>query len=1222
VDVALMFSNPLVAPNFQTRSWYPLDNLSHREERLLLNDSLSEAKRALSVRTYPATTDMLRVLLSNGASCLHFSGHGIFRHSGKDLLAFEQRDGAAHFVSSSTLRDLFQAGDDDNKVTPKLVFLASCHSREIGQALVTAGVQHVVCVQRREKIMDQSALIFSRAFYHALFSGEQSVAACFEIGRARVASDPKIPKTESEKFVLLTSQTQKTPPGPLFYEKPAGEWQNRSFQTAHRPNFPHIFSLFLGRNMEMHHVLSLLDKQRIVTVRGPPGIGKSSLCRAVGSFFHERYVFKHGVLYVSVRGCNTFSTFVHAILHAACSASDQTVDPGLETKMFTTDQEQDQLFRFLEDKHLLLLIDNCEDPINEDAVVIQNFLSTLLSRAQQVKLLVGSRCAIGGNIEENEKVYTLGSLPPLAAAKLFKASCPRSLRRVELRPTADANNKQALATGAARSPCGGGSSDLKTLARHPVLKFLGGHPQAIALVAPLLQDRSLNDLYSLLTTKSLNQLQVFGCREDEKQAVSRLVVSLEASIDTLRKTSRESLKLLCVMALLPGGAIDADLDAIIGERWKDMLHVLIRSSLIIRTKATLKGKVVNKYCTFPFITKFAEGFLFEAHEKRSFEDVNFLFKMVTAFRKRYASLSEELFMSMGLFERHNTAARTGQDYNTAHDLLEFYALNLESCLRPWQRDASNGGDATGASVSIASTYNAQDLETILTQQETEADVEHDTQDTPSSPLRMVRTTPLPKSAVKPHFKSKIPVLRKYKSQSTLQIAGQQTRKHNQQASLVRGGKGRSAAIPKMTSEASLAATYGSVLLLLGRAEDSLDIVNKGLALLRGDHPRKTKTQDIYGEANLRRLKGVLLSMRLKEQKLAKAELGTALILYKQSNCVLGTSVTLNALGFFHQKLQNLHGARTCYERARAGFEKLQMTRGMLNCYRWLATLNRKLPGAVCTQKSMEYFVMAGRLQSHMNRKQAEQGGSSSHWMGNDVNLHLSYATSPQQATSSQKADRPALQSSRFFSITPKLHKVLASSGGSSNGGSAELKFVNSFREAIENESLDTKVAAKLMIAKREKRKKAKANANKLSDDYKGISFRIRAKKYDALRRKSMLTDAVAEPTDAPSSAVVSGATGSRPTVARKQSTEEVDMKGLVPVPTTQTVQLDVPIGDLPASPSKRNQVIATAQKRGRLMRLKKKKTRTASSKRNSNKIASPMRKGKLVPPASPQRFKH
>lgn len=44
----------------------------------------------------------------------------------------------------------------------KFVFVASCHSKLVGEVFLKAGAEHVICVKREEKILDQACLIFSK----------------------------------------------------------------------------------------------------------------------------------------------------------------------------------------------------------------------------------------------------------------------------------------------------------------------------------------------------------------------------------------------------------------------------------------------------------------------------------------------------------------------------------------------------------------------------------------------------------------------------------------------------------------------------------------------------------------------------------------------------------------------------------------------------------------------------------------------------------------------------------------------------------------------------------------------------------------------------------------------------------------------------------------------------------------------------------------------------
>lgn len=58
------------------------------------------------------------------------------------------------------------------------------------------------------------------------------------------------------------------------------------------PNLPCETENFLGRNEAMHDLLVLISSNRFITIKGLPGIGKSSLLKHLARFLWERKVFK------------------------------------------------------------------------------------------------------------------------------------------------------------------------------------------------------------------------------------------------------------------------------------------------------------------------------------------------------------------------------------------------------------------------------------------------------------------------------------------------------------------------------------------------------------------------------------------------------------------------------------------------------------------------------------------------------------------------------------------------------------------------------------------------------------------------------------------------------------------------------------------------------------------------------------------------------------------
>jgi len=72
---------------------------------------------------------------------------------------------------------------------------------------------------------------------------------------------------------------------------------------------------FVGRQIDIHKIVKILLKNRLVTIIGLPGIGKSSLCLRIGFFLEERQIqtFRDGVIYLQLRGKNSTQGFVEAI---------------------------------------------------------------------------------------------------------------------------------------------------------------------------------------------------------------------------------------------------------------------------------------------------------------------------------------------------------------------------------------------------------------------------------------------------------------------------------------------------------------------------------------------------------------------------------------------------------------------------------------------------------------------------------------------------------------------------------------------------------------------------------------------------------------------------------------------------------------------------------------------------------------------------------------------
>ncbi len=147
-------------------------------------------------------------------------------------------------------------------------------------------------------------------------------------------------------------------------------------------NVPSQVTEFIGRDDERDAVVALLQQPtcRMVTLLGAGGMGKTRLSVEVAQKL-ETDLFADGIYFVPlVTATNAFDAL--AILHRSLSLVTQGDD--LEA----------QLYAFLQDKQMLLILDNVEQLAGE-----LRFLARLLERAAGVKLLVTSRDVVGISAE-------------------------------------------------------------------------------------------------------------------------------------------------------------------------------------------------------------------------------------------------------------------------------------------------------------------------------------------------------------------------------------------------------------------------------------------------------------------------------------------------------------------------------------------------------------------------------------------------------------------------------------------------------------------------------------------------------------------------------------------------------------------------------------------------------------------------------------------------------
>jgi predicted ATPase/class 3 adenylate cyclase/DNA-binding CsgD family transcriptional regulator len=154
-------------------------------------------------------------------------------------------------------------------------------------------------------------------------------------------------------------------------------------------HLPVQLTSFVGREAEMHEVAELLVENRLVTLTGAGGVGKTRLAVEVAAQIAGE--FGDGAWYVDLAPISDRELVPIAVARAL-GLPDQ---PGRST--------MDTLTRFAADRHMLVVLDNCEHVLDASAALIV----ALVGAATGLTLLTTSREPIGVGGEVSWRVPSL-----------------------------------------------------------------------------------------------------------------------------------------------------------------------------------------------------------------------------------------------------------------------------------------------------------------------------------------------------------------------------------------------------------------------------------------------------------------------------------------------------------------------------------------------------------------------------------------------------------------------------------------------------------------------------------------------------------------------------------------------------------------------------------------------------------------------------------------------
>jgi predicted ATPase/DNA-binding CsgD family transcriptional regulator len=169
------------------------------------------------------------------------------------------------------------------------------------------------------------------------------------------------------------------------YQEPDGgapPQATQQSQSSWRANLPLQLTTFIGRDLDVSELQDLLLTNRLVTLTGAGGVGKTRLAIRVAADLRERY--SHGVCLVEFASLAD-AALVGETVASAIGLAETPTRPVVETLL-------DQL----SEKNALLIFDNCEHIVQECAQLAE----TLLRGCPHLTLIATSRepLGIGGEV--------------------------------------------------------------------------------------------------------------------------------------------------------------------------------------------------------------------------------------------------------------------------------------------------------------------------------------------------------------------------------------------------------------------------------------------------------------------------------------------------------------------------------------------------------------------------------------------------------------------------------------------------------------------------------------------------------------------------------------------------------------------------------------------------------------------------------------------------------
>ena len=318
----------------------------------------------------------------------------------------------------------------------------------------------------------------------------------------------------------------------------------------HRPwegNIREPLSEFVGREFSIAELTTATEKNRLVTITGPGGSGKTRLAIRVALGVESR--FKDGAWLIDLDE----------------AADSEGIVPSIRRSLGLVEDPEDNstgsLTETIDGRQALLVLDNCEHVVEKAAEICEG----VLQACPNVRIIATSREPLAISGEQLWRIPTLET-PPQDEETIGKLLTYESVALFVLRAK---RSDQSFRVGA---------SNVREIAQ--ICRALDGLPLAIEMAAAQLTYRSLSEL----ATGIVNIMGTLS--SPERHAPSRhrtLTTAIDWSIDSLSDSERNMLTRLSVYETTFDRGAAVALGPPDPQSAERTLHRLVDQSLVTKT---------------------------------------------------------------------------------------------------------------------------------------------------------------------------------------------------------------------------------------------------------------------------------------------------------------------------------------------------------------------------------------------------------------------------------------------------------------------------------------------------------------------------------------------------------------------------------------------------------------------------------------------------------------